>query len=115
MATPKVLSESSLTMAEVKTELEKIKKRDKELNFRAQKTEDYLQQFVTIKNISELVQKLEKLNIPRLKDLHINKIVDLMPKSIKSLKMVLQEYTITVNNDNLKKIVDAINGFLEKK
>ena len=115
MATINIISEKPLTMAEVKEELEKIKKRDKELNFRAQKTEEYLNQFVTVKKGKELVEKLEKLDIPRLKEQHIYKIVDLLPKTVKNLKMILQEYTITVNNDNLKKIVDAVSSFLEKK
>ncbi len=115
MTTANILSERSISMAEVKEDLEKIKKRDKELNFRANKTEEYLNQFVTIKKTEELIKKLGALNIPRVKDQHINKIVDTLPKTVKDLKVVLQNYTLTVNNENMKKIVDAINSFIAKK
>src|SRR3989344_4420985 len=99
MTTMKVLSEKPISMAELRTELENIKMRDKELNFRANKTEKYLNQFVTAKKsegIIDLSKKLAALDIPRLKEQHINKIVDIMPTTIKDLKVVLQSYIVTV-------------------
>lgn len=115
MTTMKILSERPISMAELKNELENIKKRDKELNFRANKTEEYLNQFVTSQKTDELTKKLAALNIPRLKEQHINKIVDIMPTTIKDLKVVLQNYIVTVNNENMKKIVDTINSIIAKK
>ena len=118
MATMKILSEKPVTMAELKNEIESIKKRDKELNFRANKTEEYLNQFVTAKKsegIIDLSKKLAALDIPRLKEQHINKIVDIMPTTIKDLKVVLQNYILTVNNENMKRIVETINEFTAKK
>ncbi|MBS3097558.1 hypothetical protein J4209_02060 [Candidatus Woesearchaeota archaeon] len=110
-----IMSETPINMAQLKEELAKIKKRDKELNFRATKTEEYLNQFVTLKNPNELVEKLTKLDIPRLKENHINKIVDTLPATVKDLKVILHGYTLTVNNENLKKIADTVNSFIEKK
>lgn len=115
MTTAKILSENPISMAELREDLEKIKKRDKELNFRANKTEEYLNQVVTTKNAAELVKKLTSLKIPRLKEQHIKKIVDIMPTTIKDLKVVLQNYTLTVNNENMKKIVDTVNSLIAKK
>jgi len=118
MTTMKILSEKPVSMAELKNELENIKKRDKELNFRANKTEDYLNQFVSVKkvdDVNELIKKLTALNIPRLKEQHISKIVDIMPMTVKDLKVVLQNYIVTVNNENMKKIVDTIKNFIAKK
>src|SRR3989338_145541 len=100
MATMKILSEKPVTMAELKNEIESIKKRDNELDFRAAKTEEYLNQFVAVKKAEELVKKIEALNIPRLKEQHITKIVDIMPATAKDLKVVLQNYILTVNNEN---------------
>ena len=102
-----IMSETPINMAQLKEELAKIKKRDKELNFRATKTEEYLNQFVTLKNPNELVEKLTKLDIPRLKENHINKIVDTLPATVKDLKVIL--------HGNLKKIADTVNSFIEKK
>ena len=110
-----ILEETPMSMAQLKEELGRIKKRDKELNFRATKTEDYLNQVVTIKDADALFKKLVGLNVPRLKEQHICKIIDVLPKTADDLKVVLQGYTLTVNNANLKKIVDAINEFLAKQ
>ncbi|OIO62495.1 hypothetical protein COY26_05385 [Candidatus Woesearchaeota archaeon CG_4_10_14_0_2_um_filter_33_10] len=117
MVKPEIISEKPITLTELKQEIDKIKKRDKELNFRVGKTEEYLGHFVTLskENEEELIKKLEKLNVPRLKDIHITKIVDILPKTVDELKIILQGYTITVNNENLKKIVDALKDFAEKK
>ena len=109
-----IMSETPVTMAKLSEELEKIKKRDKELNFRAAKTEEYLGQFVKAKKADELVEKINKLNIPRLREQQITKIIDVLPTTVKDLKMILQGYTMTVSSENLKKIVDVINDFITK-
>lgn len=115
MADVQILSEKPIDINELRKELEKIKKRDKELSFRATRTEEYLQHFSDIKSSEELYKKLESLKIPRLKEIHIVKIVDTLPKTLEELKAVLQGYTITVNNDNLKKIVETVNKFAAEK
>ena len=114
MAT-EIISEKPVSMAGLKQELEKIKKRDKELNFRALRTEEYLQHFSTLKNSEELSKNIEALNVPRLKEQHIIKIIDILPQTVDELKVILQGYTITVNNENLKKIIDSVNKFTAEK
>lgn len=108
-----ILGETAMTMAEVQEHLKLIKKRDGELNFRANKTEENLNAIVEIKYIDaiKLKKELTELEIPRLKDVHMSKIVDILPKTVDELKMVLQGYTITVNNDNLKKILEVVQGY----
>ena len=115
MTDAQVISETPINIYTLKKELEKIRKRDNELNFRANRTEEYLNQIATLKNSDELFNKLVQLNIPRLKEQHIHKIVDVNPTTVIDLKVVLQGYTITINNESMKKIVDTINEFLEKK
>ena len=115
MADMQIISETPINIYQLKKELEKIKKRDNELNFRAARTEDYLNQVASVKNADELFDKILKLNVPRLKEQHIHKIIDITPTTVNELKVVLQSFTITINNDSMKKIVDAINEFLEKK
>lgn len=113
MAKPEILNEEPISIVDLKEELEKIKKRDGELNFRANKTEEYLGQFVTLstKKAAEMKDKIEKLKIPRLKAEHIMKIIDLMPANVESLKVMLQGYTLTVSQENIKKIVGAVEEF----
>ncbi len=111
---PTVISETPITMAELKEGVAKIKKRDPEPSFRVTRTEEYLQAFeiLTIKKAAELSEKLAKLSIPRLRDMHINKIIDLLPTDVNDLKSILQGYTITVSNENLKKIVDTVKEYV---
>ena len=115
MANVQIISETPMNIYQLKKEFERIKKRDNELNFRAAKTEDYLNHVITLKNADELFDKITQLNIPRLKEQHIHKLIDVLPINLNELKVVLQSYTITVNNDSMKKIVDTINEFSEKK
>lgn len=115
MPDTEILSETPINIYYLKKELERIRKRDKELNFRANRTEEYLSQIAAHKNADELFDKLMKLNIPRLKEQHIHKIIDVIPATVNDLKATLQGYTITINNESMKKIVDTINGFLEEK
>ena len=113
MSTLKVLSETPISMAEVKEEINKIKKRDEELGVRSGKTEEYLNEFcmLDLKKARELYEKIEKLNIPRLRDQHIWKIIDLMPTNVEDLKVILQAYTISVSNENIKKIADVVKEY----
>ena len=113
MSDMQIISETPMNMYQLKKELEKIKKRDSELNFRANRTEEYLQQVLTLKNTDELFDKIMKLNIPRLKEQHVHKIIDIAPTTMNELKVILQSYTITVNNDAMKKIVDTLTDFLK--
>jgi len=110
----KVLSETPITMAELKEDLQNIKERDGELNFRAGKTEDYLNMFVEmdVKKVQELKQKLVDLNIPRFREEHVTKVSDVLPKTLDELKILLSGFTITVDNANMQKIVDVVKDYV---
>ncbi len=109
----KILSEEPISIYDVKKALKEIKERDKELGFRAAKTEEYLINFAKAdqKKIEELKKKIQELNIPRLKQEHICKIADIMPADVEDLKLVLASYSITVTNENLVKIADVIKEY----
>jgi DNA-directed RNA polymerase subunit F len=111
---PEILEETPIPMFELKTEMSKIKKRDEELNFRAQKTDEYINTFVTLKQteIKALLEELKKMSIPRLKDEHLFKIIDLMPTSPEDVKLLLQGYTLTVSQDNQKKIAEVVKKYV---
>jgi DNA-directed RNA polymerase subunit F len=112
----KILNESPLSAAEVKDELKQIRERDGELNFRATKTEDYLNQLVTLgpKKVKELKKKLEDLKITRLREQHIAKIMDVLPTTEKDVKVLVQGYAITVTKENMKKIADTVKEFVKE-
>lgn len=105
-----ILSETPISANQLKEELSRIKKRDNELNFRAAKTEEHLEHVYPNKNNEALFDKINKLNISRLKEQHISKIIDIMPATVKDIKVVMQGYTTSLNNENMKKIVDILNA-----
>jgi len=109
MANIEILSEEPLTLGEVKNLLEAIKKRDNELSLRSQRTYDYLSSLpINVEKTTNAVKKIKELEVPRLKDEHIVKIVNAMPKSVEELKSILQGYGITVSGDNLNKIISVL-------
>ena len=108
MSNPETIEEKPISLAEVKEEVEKIKKRDKELSFRTAKTEEYINQFAKKESL-KLVETLKKMEIARLKEEHIAKIADILPKTVEDLKVVLQGYTITITKENMSKIVEEVN------
>ncbi len=112
MSQPQILEEQTLTLSELKDKLTAIQERDGELSFRAGKTLDHLNHIhvVDAERIEQLFTAIEALNVPRLKPFHIHKIIDLMPKTVKELNLILSGYTLTVNKDYQQKIIDALNA-----
>ncbi|MBN2422125.1 hypothetical protein JXB41_02770 [Candidatus Woesearchaeota archaeon] len=110
---PTIISEDAVSLYDISKELKKIKKRDEELNIRTKKLDEYLNNFLELKQkqAEELEKELTDLNIPRLKELHIKKIVDIFPDNIEGLKLVLNAYPLTVSKDNLAKIIDVIKKY----
>ena len=113
MTKPEIIQETPITMADVKEELDKIKKKSEKINFRAEKTDEYLHQFtqLSLAKAKELREKIDKLKVPRLKEEHITKVIDLLPGSAEEVKSILQGYTITVTAENLKKIAEVTKEF----
>ncbi len=114
---PKIISQTPVSMSELKLEMEKIKKREKEPSIRVTKTEDYLNSLsnLTAEKEKKLLEAIKKLDIPRLKDEHLIKIADILPRTVDDLKLTMQGYVISISNDNIKKIVNTINSVLEEK
>lgn len=117
MATLKILEEKSINLSQLKEEIKSIKKRDEELGFRTAKVSEYLDSIKVLKekDAEELFKKIEKLNIPRLKDIHINKIIDLLPQSELELKSIFTGYSLSVSNDNIERILEVISEYSKKK
>ncbi len=114
MADIKIISEVPMNLHQLQDELKAIRKRDSELNFRATKSEDYLNSIPSLKDHDALYKKIAALEIPRLRDQHIHKIVELLPTAPQDLKVVLQGYTLNISQDNIKKIAAVVAEFVGK-
>lgn len=110
----KPLSETPVLMAEIREVLESNKG---DLNFRAQKTLEHLQQFTPLskKKALELFEELKKLEIPRLREQHLIKLVDILPTTEADVKVVLQGFAVTVTGENMKKVAETILPYTTPK
>jgi len=109
MANLEVINENSLNIYELKDKMDSIKKRDGALTPRGIKTYNYISKFVK-KDFKKLKEKLIELNISRLKDKHINKIIDILPKDIEELKSILSGENLTLKQEDLTKIIETIKN-----
>lgn len=110
MTTTELISETPITMVELKEKLAEIKKRDGELNFRANKSKEHLDNFATLSTaeVEKLKKKLNDLNVPRLRDRHIVKMIDIMPKDMDSLRALITGENITLKQEDLTKILTVL-------
>ncbi len=104
-----IIEQKPVTMAEVRSFLDNAKKDSGELNFRVQKVSEYLKEFAGKKTHKELYTKIESLGISKLRDRHITKIIDMMPADADSLKIIFAGDVVSLKQDELQKIVEAIN------
>jgi DNA-directed RNA polymerase subunit F len=111
MSQPTIITEEAVALSDVYESLKSIQERDEELSFRAGKTLDHLNHVnpISVKQKEALQEKVVALDVPRLKDHHIAKIIDLHPKTVKELQVILSGYTLAVNKDYQEKIIDALN------
>ena len=117
MSKPELLEKIPMNVVEVKAALEKIKAKEPELNFRAAKTDEYAQDFakITLAEARELFDKLKALEIPRVKDTHLHKLIDIMPVSEKHVKIILSSYNLTPTAENCKKLAETVAEYAPKK
>ncbi len=106
-----VIEENPVSLVELKENLVKIKKRDKELSTRSTKTEDFLQKLGkgSLKKQEALKKKLGDSGVSRLKTRHIGKLIDLKPKDLDSLRSIFSAENVTFKQEDLNKIIAILN------
>lgn len=109
----KITNEKVLNYIEVVEKLKEIEKRDGKLSFRTEKTKEYLNMLSKMhsKDTKKLYKALENLNIPRLRDKQISKIVEVLPKDMDSLKIVLSGEALNLKTEDLKKIIETTKEY----
>jgi len=117
MVKPIILNQEPMSLNDVRNEIAVIKKRDEELNFRTNKTEEYLNEFVNYpsKVYEELKKKIEALEITRLKPEMLVKILDILPETMDDIKNIMHGFVVSVNQDDLKRILKVIEETVPAK
>lgn len=115
MVKPHLIGEMVVPISEVKAELLNIKERDGELNFRAKKCEEYLNDFssLPLKKAAELTKKIGELGIARLKDEQIVPILDLLPVTPEEVKVLFQGNSTRISKKDMESIATLVKGFAE--
>ena len=110
MADIEILEQKPVALVNVKEKLAEHKKKFKELNFRAGKVYEYVNEFVTLtgKQAGEKQKKLSE-TVSRLRDKHIVKILDLMPEDANSLKIIFAGEAVSLKPEEQKQITDIVN------
>ncbi len=114
---PEIIELTPVSLAEVKNDLKKIKKRDDELTFRGNRTEEHINNLHVIseKDAKEIFEKIDKLKVLRMKPKHIIKFIDVMPSSEAEVKYIASSLSLTVSKENVTKIFKIIDKFIPKK
>ena len=111
MAEIEIIEELPLSLPEVKEILENIEKRNKELSPKSKKVLDYISKVSNIKTkeFNEIKKKLHEVGIERLKERHIAKIIDIMPKDLESLKTIFVGENLSLKQEDLKKVLECLH------
>ena len=110
MVNPEIIEETPINLATLKTIFSKIKKRDEELSYRLSKMQEFFEAVPILKKkeADELFSKLKDLEIPRLKDNMIQKIINLQPKTIEELKIIFQGSPISISKESMENIIKIL-------
>lgn len=116
MPTPQFIGEKPLSLVEVQQLLEKIQKRDPELNYASAKVKEYLSSFVPItpEQKETLYKKLKALELIRLKEEHLAKIIDFLPREANELKALLQAYPLSLLKKDQESIVEVVKDVMKE-
>jgi len=84
-----------------------------ELTYREEKSLDYLKKFskLTKENFEKAKEELLALEIPRLEEMHINKILDLMPINGTQIRAIVSTSGTVLVDENITKLIDVLNKY----
>ncbi len=113
MPSPQFLEQKPLALADVKKTISAIEQRDTELNFPSTRVKEYAELFVELSATKKesLHKKLTELQLTRLKEEHLTKIIDFLPKTANDLKIVLLAYPLSLPKKDQESIVAVVNEF----
>lgn len=109
-----IKSSKVLSLAEVKKLLEKqAKQESEEENKRLQSTLSYAKRFSKLKpaQAEDLKKELQELKLVKLKEEHIAKILDLLPKDAEDLRKIFVGEAVSLDQDEINKILTVVKKY----
>ncbi|MBI2572553.1 hypothetical protein HYV86_01725 [Candidatus Woesearchaeota archaeon] len=111
MVNPQFIEEKPASISEVKEILAVVEDRDAALGYRATRTKDFIEGLSLVlssKKRETMQEKLVGLNLTRLREEHIIKIIDFCPTTVGDLKTVLQAYPLSMSKTDQEAIVQVV-------
>jgi len=101
-----VIERKPVPIALVKELLAKVKEKNHEQKI----TFEYASKFAKVskEDAEKIREELKEAGIPRLKEKHIIKIVDIMPKTVDEIKALFAKEEITISKEDMQKILDIL-------
>ncbi len=108
-----ILESKPVPMAVVKELLKK--KKGEEMSFEEKQAIEHLKALTKLsaKEAEKLEEELRKLEMRKLKDENIVKIVDILPTTMEELKLVLSDAKVPFNKEELEKIFEVVKRFVK--
>ena len=112
MVNYQINSEETVSNSEVYKLLEE-KSRSGELTYREEKILEHMKNFSKIKfeDFKKAKEELISLEIPRLDDENINKILDIMPKNGTEIRAIVGNSGTVIVDENINKILEVLKKY----
>jgi DNA-directed RNA polymerase subunit F len=106
-----ILSKKEIHPSEI---LELIEKKDKELTYREEKIQEYIKKHIPLsyKQFLEAKKELEALEIPRIEEKHIIKILELMPKNGTEIRAITSQSGVVLVDEIITQILDILKKYI---
>lgn len=107
-----IVSEEPISGSEVLDIINK-KEKNKELTYRESRIKEHLSKFnkLSSKDFKEAKKELEVLNIPRIEDRHLIKILEILPKTGTELRAVTAHSGIVLVDESVKSILEILKKY----
>lgn len=107
-----VISKEPVSGSEV-DEIVNKKGEERELTYREEKIREFLNKFpkLSVEDYNKVKEELISLEIPRLEEEHIVKIIDIMPKSGTELRAIVSHSGTVLVDDSVTKILEVLTKY----
>ncbi len=113
MSNYEILSKEPISNTQVKSIISKKAKETEELTYREKKTKDYLKTYTKLKlsDFKKAREELLTLEIRRIEEKHIIKILDIMPKNGTELRAIVSHSGMVFVDESVEKILEVLKKY----
>lgn len=110
MVNPQLMGETAVSLSDIQEYVAQMEKRSPTLDLRTTKTKEFVESFATLskEKRDKLRKKLAGLDILRLKEAQIVKILDFLPTTADDVRILLQGYPVSLSKKDMERIVEVV-------